>query len=171
MKHDRKLPKSSIPTRGERHLVVLQAFPDPDAISCGFAHQLISAEFDIEVGIVYSGKISHQQNIALVRLLDINLIHYGQSPDLQQYDGAVFVDNQGTTSEEIVQALEAAGVPALIVVDHHELQDCLEAEFSDIRRTDAAATIYAEYLKQGLVEMNKSRQEHVIYCMIRKECT
>lgn len=146
--------------RGERHVVVLQDFPDPDAISSAYAHRLISAEFEIEVDTIYSGKISHQQNIALVRLLGINLTHYDESLDLGQYNGAVFVDNQGTTSEEIVQALEAAGVPPLIVVDHHEPQERLEPEFSDIRRTGAAATIYTEYLKQGLVELNKTRKEH-----------
>ncbi len=146
--------------RGERHVVVLQDFPDPDAISSAFAHKLISAEFNIEVDMIYNGKISHQQNIALVRLLGIELIHYTEALALQQYDGAIYVDNQGTTSEAIVHALETAGVPPLIVVDHHEKQDRLEPEFSEIRRAGAAATIYSEYLQQGLVEMSKTHKEH-----------
>jgi nanoRNase/pAp phosphatase (c-di-AMP/oligoRNAs hydrolase) len=148
--------------QGERHVVVLHEFPDPDAISSAFAHWLISTQFDIEVDIVYSGKISHQQNIALVRLLGIEPIPYDRSLNLGQYAGSVFVDNQGTTSEEIIKALETAGVPVIIVVDHHELQERLEPEFSDIRRTGATATIYADYLEQGLVEMNKSHKEHVM---------
>jgi nanoRNase/pAp phosphatase (c-di-AMP/oligoRNAs hydrolase) len=110
--------------------------------------------------MLYNGKISHQQNIALVRLLGIDLIHFHQSLNFQQYDGAVFVDNQGTTSEEIVRALEAASVPPLSVVDHHERQERLQPEFSDIRRAGAAASIYTEYLRQGLVEMDKTRKEH-----------
>ena len=148
--------------RGQRHLVVLQAFPDPDAISSAFAHRLISARFDIETAILYSGKISHQQNVALVKLLGIDLIRYDETLDLGEYRGAVFVDNQGTTSEAIVQALEAAGVPALIVVDHHDLQERLKPEFSDIRHVGATATIYAEYLEQGLLEMDKSQRDHVV---------
>jgi nanoRNase/pAp phosphatase (c-di-AMP/oligoRNAs hydrolase) len=148
--------------QGERHIVVLHDFPDPDAISSAFAHWLISAQFDIEVDIVYTGKISHQQNIALVRLLGIEPIPYDKSLNLGEYAGAVFVDNQGTTSEEIIKALEAADVPVIIVVDHHELQERLEPEFSDIRRTGATATIYADYLEQGLVEMNKTHKEHVM---------
>jgi nanoRNase/pAp phosphatase (c-di-AMP/oligoRNAs hydrolase) len=80
--------------------------------------------------------------------------------DLQQYQGAVFIDGQGSSSEEIVQALEAAGVPALIVVDHHELQERLRPEFSDIRiSVGATATIYTEYI-QELVELDKSQREH-----------
>jgi len=52
--------------RGEKHLVILHEFPDPDAISSAFAHKLISAEYNIDVDITYTGKISHSQNIALV---------------------------------------------------------------------------------------------------------
>lgn len=149
--------------RGKRHVIVMQDFPDPDAISAAFAHQLISAEFDIETDIIYSGRISHQQNIALVRLLGIRLIHYERDLDLEQYDGAVFVDNQGTTAEEIVRALEAVNVPPLIIVDHHERQERLEPEFCDIRpTTGAAATIYAQYLEQGLIALDSSQKEHIM---------
>ena len=83
--------------RGERHLIVLHSFPDPDAISSAYAHRLLSREFDIETDITYCGKISHQQNIALVRLSGIELVPYDQIMDLSSYDGAVYVDNQGTT--------------------------------------------------------------------------
>jgi nanoRNase/pAp phosphatase (c-di-AMP/oligoRNAs hydrolase) len=148
--------------RGEHHVVVLHDFPDPDAIASAFAHRLISGAFDIQVDIVYSGKISHQENIALVRMLDIEPTPYDETLDLEKYQGAVFVDNQGTMSEEIVRALEAAGVPALIVIDHHELQERLKPEFADIRRVGATATIYAGYLERGLVELSKSNKSHVV---------
>jgi nanoRNase/pAp phosphatase (c-di-AMP/oligoRNAs hydrolase) len=147
---------------GERHIVVLQDFPDPDGISAAFAHQIISAEFEIDVDIVYSGRISHLQNVALVKLLGIDLVRYTLSLDLAHYDGAVFVDNQGTSAETITQALEEHGIPALIVVDHHEPQERLTPEFSDIREVGATATIYAQYLADGLLQMDKSRKEHVL---------
>ena len=38
--------------RGKRHMIVLQNFPDPDAISSAYGHQLISAQFGIETDIV-----------------------------------------------------------------------------------------------------------------------
>jgi nanoRNase/pAp phosphatase (c-di-AMP/oligoRNAs hydrolase) len=34
--------------RGERHVVVLHDYPDPDAIASAYAHRLISAEYDID---------------------------------------------------------------------------------------------------------------------------
>jgi nanoRNase/pAp phosphatase (c-di-AMP/oligoRNAs hydrolase) len=148
--------------QGERHIVVLQDFPDPDGISSAFAHQLIGGRYDIEVDMVYGRKISHRQNRALVRLLGINLQQYDETLKLDRYDGAVFVDNQGTTAGKIMKALEKAAVPPLVVVDHHEAQEMLQAEFTDIRRTyGATATIYSEYLEHGLVEMDKGNKDHV----------
>jgi nanoRNase/pAp phosphatase (c-di-AMP/oligoRNAs hydrolase) len=148
--------------RGERHVVVLQDFPDPDGISSAFAHRIISAAFDISVDIIYSGRISHLQNVALVKLLGIDLVRYTTALDLKQYAGAVFVDNQGTSAEAIARALEESGVPPLIVVDHHELQERLAPEFSDIHQVGATATIYAQYLADGLLHMDKSHKEHVL---------
>jgi len=148
--------------RGERHVIALQAYPDPDAIASAFAHRLISARFEIETVIAYSGKISHQQNVALVKLLGIDLVRYDESVNLSDFRGAVFVDNQGTTCETLLKALEAARVPALVVVDHHDLQERLKPEFSDIRHVGAAATIYADYLERGLLDLDKSQREHVV---------
>ncbi len=146
--------------QGERHIICLQDFPDPDAISAAVLHRLISLRFGIESDIVYDGKISHQQNIALVRLLDLELIRYSEQLDLTQYDGSVFIDNQGTTTS-LTKRLEAVGVPPLIVVDHHERQDRLKPEFSDIRKTGSTATIYVDYVRQGLFEFEKSNATHV----------
>ncbi|MCU0587005.1 MAG: bifunctional oligoribonuclease/PAP phosphatase NrnA [Syntrophobacteraceae bacterium] len=148
---------------GETHIIVLQDFPDPDAISSAVAHQLISAAHDIRCDIVYSGKISHQQNMALVKLLGIEMLRYDPSLDFKKYSGSIFVDNQGTTAEEIVRELERVGAPPLLVVDHHELQQRLNPLASDIRRNlGATATIYAEYLERGLVRMDKARRDHVM---------
>ena len=148
--------------RGERHVVVLHDYPDPDSISAAFAHRLISAAFDIEVDVLYSGKTSHQQNIALVRLLALDMQLYEGSSNLAPYQAAVFVDNQGTTVEEIVSALEASQVPVLLVVDHHPLQDRLKPEFLEIQQTGSTATIYAGYLEQGVIELDSARRDHVL---------
>ena len=147
--------------RGEKHLVVLHNYPDPDAISAAFAHKLISAQYDIDVDILYSGKISHGQNIALVKLLGIDLIPYKEGMDLAQYQGAVFLDHQGATANGIVKALEVAKIPVLIIVDHHEPQSVVKATYSDIQKTGSTATIYAHYLMQELLPLQKGQKEHV----------
>lgn len=147
--------------QGERHLVVMQDYPDPDAISSGFTHRMISEKYGIETDLIYDGEISHQQNIALVKVLGIELTRYTRKLDLQTYDGAVYVDTQGTTCEDIASDLEEAGVPAVLVVDHHEKQNRLSPQCADIRRTGATATIYAEYLQEGLIELDAGDDDHV----------
>lgn len=146
--------------RDECHAIILHDYPDPDAIAAAFAHRLISAHYHIETDILYAGTISHQQNIALVRLLGIELMRYSPELNLARYQGAIYVDNQGAASK-ITDALDAAGVPALIVVDHHEPQERVTPTFADVRRIGATATIYAQYLQQGLVKLSKSNKEHV----------
>jgi nanoRNase/pAp phosphatase (c-di-AMP/oligoRNAs hydrolase) len=146
--------------RGERHVVVLQNFPDPDAISSAYAHQLISANFGIETDTIYTGKVSHEQNVALLKLLGIKLTLFTPQLDLTQYAGSVFVDHQGTTAEQIVEALEAAKVPVLVVVDQHAQQDRVKPVFTDIRPVGATATIYTEYLRAGLMPLDGSKRDH-----------
>jgi nanoRNase/pAp phosphatase (c-di-AMP/oligoRNAs hydrolase) len=146
---------------GEKHLVVLHNYPDPDAISAAFAHKLISAEYGIDVDIMYPSKISYGQNIALVKLLGIDLIPYKPGMELGQYQGAIFLDHQGATANGIVKALEEAGIPVLIVVDHHEPQEVVRAVYSDIQKTGATATIYAGYLAQELIILQKDQKEHI----------
>src|SRR5688500_1589983 len=83
---------------GERHLIALQDFPDPDALSSAWAHKLISANYDIICDIAYVGKISHQENRALVQLTNMELIGPSEKLRPEIYSGLVLVDNQGTTA-------------------------------------------------------------------------
>jgi nanoRNase/pAp phosphatase (c-di-AMP/oligoRNAs hydrolase) len=146
--------------QGERHIIALQNFPDPDALSSAVAHQLIAQNFAIKTDIVYEGAISHQENLAMVRLLDIDLLRYEGNIDFSQYQHSIFIDNQGTTTT-LVSRLREAGVKPLIIVDHHEKQGLLEATFVDIRKIGATATIYAEYIQQGLLSLDRSVLQHV----------
>ena len=51
--------------RGERHLVILPHLAGPDAIACAFAHQLISAAFDVETGILQPDSLTRRQDRTL----------------------------------------------------------------------------------------------------------
>jgi nanoRNase/pAp phosphatase (c-di-AMP/oligoRNAs hydrolase) len=146
---------------GERHIIVLQSFPDPDGISSALAHQMISARFDIECDIAYDGVISHHENVALVELLDIQMVRIQEHANLGHYSGSVFIDNQGTTTG-LTTRLNDARVPVLAVIDHHEPQGQIEPEFADIRpASGATATIYTEYLESGLLKLDRSDSDHV----------
>jgi nanoRNase/pAp phosphatase (c-di-AMP/oligoRNAs hydrolase) len=133
--------------RGERHIIVMQSFPDPDAISSGLAQQMIAAAFEIDYDIACDGVISHHENVALVELLEIRLVRIPEHSNIGHYEGSIFVDNQGITTG-LTARLAEAKIPVLAVVDHHEPQGLLEPEFADIRPAGGAtATIYTEYLE------------------------
>jgi nanoRNase/pAp phosphatase (c-di-AMP/oligoRNAs hydrolase) len=150
--------------RGDRQLIVLQDFPDPDALSSAWAYKLIAQTFGIQTDIVYAGTLSHQENIALVKLtgLPAQRCTTGlKGRDLSVYQGYVLVDNQGTTSQ-LLPLLQAAEIPAIAVIDHHSLQGEIQAEFLDIRsHIQATATILTEYLQAGLLRLDSNSSEHV----------
>jgi nanoRNase/pAp phosphatase (c-di-AMP/oligoRNAs hydrolase) len=147
--------------RGERHVVAIQDYPDPDAISSAMAYREIARVFDVEVEVLYEGLISHPENLALVNLLEVELAAYAEGYPLERFDAAVFVDNQGTTTR-LTGRLKQAGVPTLAVIDHHDPQDVLDPVFSDIRSVGAAATILAEYLESGaFLELDAGNAAHV----------
>jgi nanoRNase/pAp phosphatase (c-di-AMP/oligoRNAs hydrolase) len=160
-----KLRSSLERHRGDRQLILLQDFPDPDALSGAWAYQLIAKQYGIQCEMVYAGTLSHQENIALVKLTGlpakrwpINII---KEKDLSLYQGCVLIDNQGTTCQLLEQVLEA-GVPITVIIDHHSQQEELAAEFVDIRpSTRATATILTQYLQGGLLKLDSNVSDHV----------
>jgi nanoRNase/pAp phosphatase (c-di-AMP/oligoRNAs hydrolase) len=146
---------------GERHVVAIQDFPDPDAISSALAYREIVRDFDIETDIVYEGMISHPENLALINLLEIDLIRFAPDTPLGGYDAAIFIDNQGTTTR-LAERLREAGVPTLAVIDHHDPQDLLDPIFADVRPVGATVTQFAEYLASGaFFQLDRSNDRHV----------
>jgi nanoRNase/pAp phosphatase (c-di-AMP/oligoRNAs hydrolase) len=151
--------------RGDRQLVILQDFPDPDALSAAWAYKLIAQKFEIYCEIIYAGTLSHQENIALVKLTGLPVQRWTlqtfKSKDLSVYKGCVFIDNQGTTSQ-LFESILQVGLPITVVIDHHSMQDDLKAEFLDIRTsTRATATILTQYLQAGLLRLDSNINEHV----------
>lgn len=151
--------------RNERQIVIIQDFPDPDGLSGAWAYKLIAQQYDIHCDIVYAGTLSHQENIALVKLTNLPAERWTpqviKNKNLSQYQGAVLIDNQGTTSQ-LMPLLQQAGIPTTVVIDHHKQQGNLQAEFTDIRPTvRATATILTQYLQAGLLEFDSGISEHV----------
>lgn len=149
----------------ERQLIVIQDFPDPDALSSAWAYQLIAQQYNIQCDIVYAGTLSHQENIALVKLTNLPAKRWGiqtlKDQDFSVYQGCVLVDNQGTTTQ-LMPFVKQANIPIVVLIDHHNLQGNLEAEFTDLRpQTRATATILTQYLQKGLLKLDSSISTHV----------
>jgi nanoRNase/pAp phosphatase (c-di-AMP/oligoRNAs hydrolase) len=151
--------------RGEHQIVVIQDFPDPDALSSAWAYQLIAQQYEIQCDIVYAGTLSHQENIALVKLTELPAKRWGvntlKERDLSTYQGCVLVDSQGTTSQ-LIPLVKQAKIPIVVVIDHHSQQGELEAEFIDVRpQIRATATILTQYIQAGLLDLNSNNKSHV----------
>ena len=151
--------------RNEHQLIIVQDFPDPDGLSSAWAYKLIAQQYDIHCEIVYGGTLSHQENIALVKLTNLPAERWTpqtiKSKNLSVYGGLVLVDNQGNTSQ-LTPFLQQAGIPTTVVIDHHKQQGNLEAEFVDIRPSvRATATILTQYLQAGLLDLDSSVSEHI----------
>ncbi len=166
--HDRKveqLRQMFDRNKGSRQLILLQDFPDPDALSSAWAYKLIAEQYDIQCEMIYAGALSHQENIALVKLTGLPLQRWTletvKTKDLSVYKGCAFIDNQGTTCN-LTEFILAAGVPIAAVIDHHNLQGEINAEFTDLRpQIRATATIFAEYLQAGLLTLDSSVSLHI----------
>jgi nanoRNase/pAp phosphatase (c-di-AMP/oligoRNAs hydrolase) len=109
--------------------------------------------------------LSHQENIALVRLTNLPIQRWTpqtlKTKDLSSYQGFVLIDNQGTTSQ-LLSAVQQAGIPLVVLVDHHSIQGDLQSEFEDIRPyVRATATIFTQYLQTGLLALDTSINQHV----------
>ena len=166
--HDRKveqLRQMFDRHKGTRQLILLQDFPDPDALSSAWTYKLIAEQYDIQCEIIYAGALSHQENIALVKLAGLPLQRWTletvKTKDLSVFQGCAFIDNQGTTCN-LTEFILAAGVPIASVIDHHNLQGEINAEFIDLRpQIRATATIFAEYLQAGLLVLDSSVSLHI----------
>ncbi len=151
--------------RGEKQIVVIQDFPDPDALSSAWTYKLITGNYDIDCDIVYGGTLSHQENIALVRFtglpakrIDSNEL---KEKDWSGYQGSVLIDSQGTNSQ-LYSVIEEAGIPLIVAIDHHSKQQDLTAEFIDLRpQTRATATILTQYVQEGMLEFDSSNDIHI----------
>lgn len=135
--------------RGKKHLIVLQGTPDPDAISSALALETIGELYDIETKILAFANVSHHENRALVKRLEINLQRYGDAVDLSVYSIYSIVDSQkGHTP--IDSKLRDLGVQFLAFIDHHrEELSPPNALFVDVRaHYGSVATIITEYLME-----------------------
>lgn len=132
--------------RGERHVIAIRGYPDPDSIGSAMAHGYICQQHAIEPTILYFDDISHHENRALVKKLAIDMVRYSEGIDLSSYDRMALVDAQ---TLDLPPELEH--MPMVSIVDHHKPQGDVNAEFIDIREdSGSTSSMYAEYLAQNV---------------------
>lgn len=133
--------------RGERLLILLTGYPDPDNIGSGLALQYLAKEHGVDSRLLCFHEVSHQENQALVTKLELDLWLFDSRADLDPYSLYAFVDSART--ETPIQD-QLAKKHFLAFVDHHKKSADIAAEFVDVRE-DAGSTagIFAEYLREA----------------------
>ena len=127
----------------DRLAVVAHDNPDPDAIASGLALVRLAMEADCEAELCYYGDISHQENLAFINVLDIDLRHLDPDEELSEFDGFALVDH----SRPGVNDQLPPDLPIDIVIDHHPPRSPVDARFVDLRSgVGATSTLLVDYL-------------------------
>jgi nanoRNase/pAp phosphatase (c-di-AMP/oligoRNAs hydrolase) len=133
-------------TGADHVLIVINA--DPDAIASAMAVSRLLWRRVTNVTISNINTITRPDNMAMIRLLDVTLIHLSKI-DFYFYNKFIVVDSQPVHNQSF------ADIRFTAIVDHHEDAGC-SAPFKDIRPDyGATATILTEYLRAAKVKMSK----------------
>lgn len=141
---------------GSRLLICLKGYPDPDNIATSLALRWMAKIFQINCDIIYFEEISHHENRALVKKLDIELVQYSPDFDLSLYD--YYAVNDSQTADLPIDLHESCEL--LIFVDHHKILGQVKGHHVDIRENaGSTASIYGEYLMHSPLPFTGSDYE------------
>jgi nanoRNase/pAp phosphatase (c-di-AMP/oligoRNAs hydrolase) len=142
--------------RGKNLLICIKGYPDPDNIAAALCLQWLARHHDIRTKILHFEEISHYENRALVKKLDIEIDQYDSTMDLSPWDFFAVNDSQNC---DLPIKLPAA-CQLLIFVDHHKSLGTVAGEFVDIRENSGSTSaIYAEYLIDGPTKFEGASNE------------
>jgi nanoRNase/pAp phosphatase (c-di-AMP/oligoRNAs hydrolase) len=125
-------------------LILINA--DPDAIASAMAVKRLLWRKVAGVAVSNINVIKRPDNVAMVRLLGVSLIHVDEIKDPERYTRVVLVDSQPNHSPAFER------FPIHLVIDHHPRTE-FEAPFIDIRPAyGATATILTEYIRAAKIK-------------------
>lgn len=132
--------------RGKKLLICIKGYPDPDNIGCALALQWLSGHYEIYSSIIYFDEISHHENRALVKKLDLELERADKNYDTSKFNYYAINDAQNIE----MQLTIPPSCELLCFVDHHKALGTIQGHFIDIRDwSGSASAIYSEYLMSG----------------------
>jgi nanoRNase/pAp phosphatase (c-di-AMP/oligoRNAs hydrolase) len=120
-------------------LILLQDDPDPDAIASGLALRQVLGRNRQTAAIGTFGRVTRPENIAMVRLLEIE-IEKITLENIKKFDCIAVVDMQPPHLSHPVDDID-------LVIDHHPEQFTYKSRIRDVRPGyGATSTILLEYL-------------------------
>lgn len=127
-------------------LIALRGHPDPDGIASALAQAHLASRLGVgKTTIGYCHELSHRENRALVKLLNVEMRKMKSVADVEKVDFIGLVDAHDCDPDL------AGGdqIDVLTIVDHHRAHAPPKARFVDMRHdVGATATIFVEYLQE-----------------------
>ena len=140
--------------------VVTHDNPDPDAIAAALALVVVAEAAGVDAEPCYFGDISHQENRALVNLLDIDLRNLEEPGQIEEYDGVALVDHSRPGVNDSLDPETSIDV----VVDHHPPRGPVNASFVDLRSdAGSTSTLLADYLDRFEIEPDETVATALLY--------
>ncbi|ELY44571.1 DHH family phosphoesterase [Natronorubrum sulfidifaciens] len=143
-----------------RLAVVMHDNPDPDAIASAVGLVDIAAEVGVDADACYFGTISHQENRAMVNLLDLDLRNLSPTDSLEGYDAFALVDHSRPgVNDQLPDDLAVD-----IVIDHHPPRGPVPGAFVDLREhAGATSTVLTDYLDRFEIEPSVATATALLY--------
>lgn len=133
--------------RGKHVMVALRGHPDPDGIASALAQAHIAQRLGVaKTTISYCHELSHRENRALVKLLNVEMKKVKNVADLPEMPDFLGLVDAHDIDPDMVGADR---LETLTIVDHHRAHAPPRARFVDLRNdVGATATIFVEYLQE-----------------------
>jgi nanoRNase/pAp phosphatase (c-di-AMP/oligoRNAs hydrolase) len=128
-----------------RDHVLIAINADPDAIACAMAVKRLLWRKVSLVNIAHVNVIDRPDNLAMIRLLDVNMAQLSQV-DLSEFNRYVMVDSQPDHHESFLK------LKLDVIIDHHPDTSPV-ATYCDIRpKYGATASILTEYIRAAKIK-------------------
>lgn len=142
---------------GDKIALLLQPDPDPDGLAAALALRVVLGRNKVSTPIVSFGRVTRPENLAMMRLLDIEVATI-KPEDLKGYDRVALLDTQPSHFPFALPRVD-------VVIDHHPLTaSYASVPYVDIRpQYGATSTILTEYLKAAACPIGQRLATALLY--------
>ncbi|KAB8040412.1 hypothetical protein GCL60_00415 [Silvanigrella paludirubra] len=142
---------------GDKIALLLQPDPDPDGLASALALRCLLGRNKVSTPICSFGKVTRPENIAMMQLLDLEVITI-KPEDLINYDKVAMLDTQPAHFTVTLPRVD-------VIIDHHPMvANYSHIPYCDIRsKYGATSTILTEYLRAAAVNIGQRLATALLY--------